>query len=227
MALADMQALVTSLVRDDEDRIPDEDRDAAIALAVLRYSEDRPRRPVVDIVSDGQALQDLPEGWEPGFSALVSLEHPVGRIPPSLLHSEAFGVYDAPDGQKLAFVHGDLPPAGDAVRVTFLAGHQLTAELDTTPQRHREVIACYAASLLLDQLSTLMANAGDSTIQADSVDRRTKSQEYASRARAMRQRYLDGLGINAKKNVAAGVQVNLDQYDSRGRDRLTHPAQYR
>ena len=225
MALADFQTLVDGMVRDDETRITTDDRDAAIALAVSRYSGDRPRRLVVDLVADGGHMLDLPAEWQEGFSEIASLEYPIGRRPPAELSPAVWRLYEDPDG--LSIMLADSLAAGAEVRCTLTVAHQLDALTDTIPALHREPVAAYAASVLLDQLASATANNTDSTISADSVDRRSQSQEYAARAKAHRQRYLDALGVPAKKNTAHGVVVDLDLYDSRGQDRLTHPARFR
>jgi hypothetical protein len=81
--------------------------------------------------------------------------------------------------------------------------------------------------VLLEQLASYFSGASDSTIQADSVDRRSKGAEFAARARVMRQRYFDELGLDPKRSVAAGTVVDLDMTDSQGRDRLLHPRRFR
>jgi hypothetical protein len=43
----------------------------------------------------------------------------------------------------------------------------------------------------------------------------------------LRKRYFDDLGIDPKRNVAAGAVVNLNMASSVGRDRITHPRRYR
>lgn len=225
MALADYQALVDAMVRDDEARITTSERDAALASAVTRYSEDRPRRVVVDLVAAGGHLLDLPAGWEAAFSQVVGLEYPIGEVPPAEIPTGAWRIYATPAGETIQV--DDSFAAGAEVRCTHTASHALAADADTIPVKHRDPVAAWAASLLLDQLAALAVNAGDPTIAADAVDHRSKSQEYAARARACRKRYFDTLGVNEKRNAAAGVVVDLDLADSLGRDRLTHPARYR
>jgi len=225
MALTDFQTLVDAMVRDDDSRITQDERDAAIVSAVSRYSEDRPRRHVVDVVAAGGQLLDLPPDWEADFSHLVALEYPVGSVPPTYLPADQWGLYEAPGAIKImsAIRFG----AGDQVRCTHTVRHVVDGVSDTVPLGYREPVCAYAASLLLDQLAALTVNVTDASISADAIAHRTKSQEYAARARVQRQRYLDALGLSATKNAAHGVVVDLDLTDSRGRDRLTHPGRFR
>ncbi len=225
MALADLQTLVDDLVRDDAGKVAVSERDRAIGLAVVRYGQDRPRSVLEDVTADGSSFLPLPAGWEDGGSRIVSLEYPIGQWPISYLSQEGYGVVDTPIGDEIRLA-GAIP-AGASVRVLFSTSHVLDAINDTLPVNDREAVACYAASVLMDQLASLHSGDGDSTISADSVEHRSQAQEYASRARAFRARYFDGLGLDPKRTRPASTVVDLDLPDSRGRDRLTHPRRYR
>lgn len=225
MPLADYQALTDDLVRDDTGKITTADRDEAVARAVARYSKDRPRTKVEDVAAPGGNTLNLPLVWEPGFSELRSIEYPIGEIPPALLDADSYWLYDGPAGQIIQIVNAII--AAQQVRITFTIRHRLDATNDTIRADDREPVCALAAGLLLEQLAAYFAGSSDSSIQADAVDRRSKSQEFAARANAMRKRYFDDLGIDLKRNVAAGVVVDLDAPDSLGQDRLLHPRRYR
>lgn len=225
MALYDYQTLVDELVRDDAGRIAAPERDRAIGLAVGRYGKDRPRVVVEDVSADGTNILPLPASWVADKTYLASLEYPVGEYPVSIIDQELLGVVRTPAGQEIRLV-GAIAN-GDTVRATIHLPHTLNTGADTLPESDREAVASYAAALLLDQLASLYAANQDSTIQADSVDHRSQSAEYAARARALRARYFDALGIDPKRQVAASATVNLNLADSQGRDRLTHPARRR
>ncbi len=113
------------------------------------------------------------------------------------------------------------------MRATFTIAHVVSAALDTIPEADREAVACWGAGILCDELAAFYSGGTDSTIRADSSPGQTRAQEYSSRANKCRKRYFDALGIDEKKNVAAGVVVNLNQDDSRGNDRLTHSRAFR
>jgi hypothetical protein len=224
--LADYQALVTSLVRDDTGKIATSDRDTAIDLAAKRYSSDRPRTLVVDVAADGTSLLPLPAGWVDGFSGVASLEHPIGRAPPALVDRETYRLYNSPSVTKIQLDRAIA--AGQSVRVSFTVRHLLDSGNDTVPIDDREAVACWASALLLDQLAAQFSGNRFATIASDSVDHGSKGRDYAFRAAANRKRYFDALGVDPKKTVAAGVVVNLDPADSLGQtQRLTHPAAFR
>lgn len=225
MALIDFQSLVTDLVRDDAERITDLQRDTAIASAIARYSKDRPRHKVEDVVSAGGNLLPLPAGWQAEVSVILDLEYPIGKVPPQHLHQEEYRIYETPTGKQIMLA--DSLNAGANVRVTYSIAHDLTAVLDTVPLADREPVSCLAAASLCDQLASLYSGDSDSTIRADSVNHQSKAGEFASRAKALRKRYHDELGIDTKKNVAAGVVVSFPSRDGQGRPRLTRGGRIR
>lgn len=226
MALADFQTLTTALHRDDTGKITTGDRDIAIASAVQRYSRDRPRLKSQDVIAAAANLIALPAAWETDFSAVRAIEYPIGSVPPDFLAQDRYALHLQTDGTYQIMLL-DAVNIGEGLRITYTIRHQVDGSGDTVPAHEREAVCCWAAALLLDQLAALFSGDSNSTIQADSVDHGGKSREYAARARALRTRYFDELGLTPKKNAAAGVEVNLNTDDSRGQDRLTHPRRYR
>lgn len=209
--LADLKKLVDGLVRDEAERLARADKGSAISLAVLRYGTDRPRQKVEDVVCAGGDTLPLPAAWE-ADSEVVTAEYPIGSVPSTLLPCS---IYTTPSGDVLRL--GDALSAGAEVRLTFTVAHVVTDVLDTIKPAHREAVAAYAAALLLEELAAAAINDGESTIAADATDRRTKAQEYASRARALKARYAEVLGLGKEAGpAAAGTSVAWP-----GRARLT------
>lgn len=221
--LADYLTLVQNAVRDDGGIIAPADYVTAIGQAVSRYSSDRPQYWVEDIAASGDDSLALPSAWQMGGSTIISLEYPIGRFPPGFVDAEQYLVYRSPSGWALrtAFI------ATSAVRLTYSITHILDDTTDTIPTAHREAVANWAAANCCEQLASYFANAGDSTIQADRVDRLSQSKDYTGRAKALRARYYNELGVDEKKSAPAGVVVDLDLRDSRNNDRFTHPNRYR
>lgn len=223
--LTDFETLVEAAVRDDGAKLTPTEISSAIAQAVARYSKDRPRQKVEDIVSPGGNLLPLPVEWEADFSQLNSLEYPVGNVPPAIIEAGGWGMYATPTGWNIQVMAAIA--AAHTVRATYTIAHVVTGAADTIPVADRESVSSYAAAILLDQLASLYSNDQDSTIKADSVQHISKAGEFARRANVLRKRYFDDLGIDTKRNVASGVVVNLNQANSVGRDRLTHPRRFR
>lgn len=221
MALADYQALVPQILRDESGRLSSDDIDDAIAMAVERYSQDRPRPVVEDLADVSGNLLDLPAAWESDFSAVTSLEHPVGEIPPRYLAADRWGLYRSPTGDQIMVLDGLA--AGSTVRAAYTARHQLAEAADTVPAQHREALGKLAAALCAEQLANLYANEQDSTIRADVAPGQTKSQAWAARAKALRQAYLDALGTQAQQPRPASAVATMRPTAADGRPQLFHP----
>lgn len=203
--LNDLEKLIDSFVRDESSRLTADDQAGAITLALSRYGSDRPRKKVEDVTSAGGDTLPLPGAWETE-SELVSVEYPIGETPPALLGCT---IYTTPAGDELRLGAG--LSIGAEARLTFTVAHVVSDSQDTVPPSHREAVACYGAALLLEQLAAAAINDGESTIAADTTDRRTKAQEYASRAKALKARYAEAMGIGSGagggNSPAAGGQT--------------------
>lgn len=225
MPLIDFQSIVQDLVRDDASRITIAQRDTAIANAIARYSKDRPRTKVEDVVATGASLLSLPVAWDDEFSVVNAIEYPVGQVPPSYLANNNWQIYQSPTGK--AILTSSALSNGATYRVAFSIQHVLDDGNDTVPRGDREPVCCLAAASLLDQLAAETAGSSDSTIKADAIDYQSASSQYAARAKALRKRYTDELGIDDKKNVSAGMVVSFERGNSLGRQRLTHGRDYK
>ncbi|MBI1386285.1 MAG: hypothetical protein GC150_15370 [Rhizobiales bacterium] len=221
MALTDIQALVADQVRDEASAIATAERDRAIAVAVKRYSSDRPRQLVVDVTSAGGQVLDLPAGWVAEFSRLVAVEHPVDQIPPSLMAEEDFWTYARPAGVVIQLASSIS--AGATVRLTFTVPHELDADTDTIPEGDREAMSCWAAAFLLDQLATRHSGDRQSTLHAEVAHPVELAMQYAKRAATCRARYFAELGLDEKRTAPAATTVEFTPRDDMGHRRLFHP----
>lgn len=224
MSLADYQTAVTDLLRDRDGVVSDPQRDAAIETARAQYSIDAPRPVTVDAnaAAAGNTLA-LPAGWTDD-SVLTAAEYPVGEWPPSMLNASDIQIYATPASRELR-----LPVQlviGDTVRLTYTADHLLDANDDTIPERHRNAVASLAASLLCGQLASYYAGQSESTIGADTVDRKTKSDQWRARARDLAAAYTAAVGTKpADRKQGASAFKELRRSDSLGGRRLFHPPQ--
>lgn len=217
----DYITLVTDLVRDDAGKASPDQIAAAIGLAVERYSLDRPVEKVEDLANVAGMLLALPAGWEGDFSALRSIEYPLGQVPPAIISADRWALYRDTDGLRIMLI--DALPVGSTVRVTYTTRHRVAVDADTISSAHREAVAKYAAALLCDQLAAFYANDTDSTIHAGLAQGQTKSQAYAARGRDYRKQFLDALGVTDKTSAAASAVATVRLRDAHGRSRLFHP----
>jgi hypothetical protein len=160
---------------------------------------------VVDLANvSGQRLA-VPEGWQAGRSRVVEIEYPVGDVPPSFVDSTRLQVAAKPDGSEEILLY-DALPAGSTVRLTFTLDHQVDSQTDTVPVRMVYGVCALAASIVCGQLASLYANQSDSTIQADSVEHKSKSELYRARERQyFEQAYIScGLPVPTAKGGDGG-----------------------
>ncbi len=221
--LIDYQTKVDALLRDQDARVSSVDRNNAIADAVREYARRKPAVAVQDVSGDGTRLLPLPAAWVTDFSAIRTIEYPIGNLPPTLLPAWEF--YRSPTVIKILL--GSAVANAAAVRVNFTVRHTVDSDQDTIPIDDLEAVCNYAAAVLFEQLAAIYAGSGDATIAADTVDHRSKASEFRQQAATCRRRFYEQLGVDPKKNNAAGAVVNLDLQDSLGQDRLTHSNWYR
>lgn len=220
--LSDYQTLVADLARDDDDKVDANQLDRAIAAAVERYSTDRPVEKAEDLTPASANLLPLPGAWVVDFSGLKSLEFPIGSIPPTYVPAEEISFYRSPAALQILLKNAVTVAAG-SVRSVFTIKHTVSAIADTIPVQHREPVACWAAAMLCDELATFYSASTDSSIQADSVKGDSKAREFSARAKTLRSRYLNELGIEDKRSAPAGGFATQTKSDSWGGPRLMHP----
>jgi hypothetical protein len=226
MALADYQALVDAMAHRDASIVPDADRDRAIELARLRYSEDAGRKLTEDVVWTAAGFfGPLPASWVTGAS-LVTTEYPIGMEPAEFID---LAVYLTPTEEQLA--SPEALPVGATVRVQFVAPHLLDATpADTIPLKHREAVASYAAQILCKQLATYYSGQRDAAVGADSSNGDSRARNYAARARDYRAAYYAGIGkADPQSDKGAGATegaaaASVSSWVGRGRLGLTRIA---
>ncbi len=215
--LATILAKVIAIVKDDSGKLTNPtDYEHAIATALTAYSKHKPLELIDDIYGDGTEEVVLPTSWSPGFSALRSVEYPVGAVPPTLLESEDYYVVARAGICYLTF---DLAST-ETVRVTIT----VIRTADDIDDIDVDAFCNLAASFALEALANAFTQAGDSTINADTVNYRTKSGEFAARAKRLYQLYKDHLGIKeTDSSPAAAAVADFDMKYPGGDERLTHP----
>ena len=196
----------------------------AISAALKKYSGHRPRIVVEDEV--GTASFDyavtLLADWTEGFSTIKSVEYPVDdtEATASILDEEAWRIYQKPAGKYLRLLE-DTPAATENLRIDYTALHTCTDAVCTVPAFDEEALQMLAAALFCEMLAAYYAQTSDSTIQADSVDHKSKASEYSARARAYRKMYYDHLGIKEGETPAASVTKDQNIAGSWGA-KMTH-----
>lgn len=226
---AEFKERVFDIVRDDANKLIPEEKERFIQEAVRIYSKHRPREIVKDIAGDGTydySIATNLTSWVKGFSLIKSIEFPADEREPSYLDEDDWIIYEKEAGQYIRFL-SDTPAATQKIRAIYTALHVLSDSQNTIPESDQDAICNLAASLCSGALASIYAQTSDSTITADSVDHRSKSQEFSSRAKIQKQTYLNHLGLKEGDIAPASAMKDLDVNYPWGEDRLTHPKKWR
>ncbi|GER92684.1 hypothetical protein A45J_0402 [hot springs metagenome] len=218
--LSGIRTKVIGIVSDDSGKLTNPgDYDRNIAAAIAIYSKHRPNLKVVDITGNGGHDYDLPSGWIDEFSVIKSIEYPIGDVPATLIDNDKYEIYQSPTAKKIRLIN-DTPSASESFRVTFT-----TLRTDTTiPDGDIDALCNLASALCLEELANAYAQTSDSTIAADSVNYRTKSFDFAQRAKRLMQLYKEHMGIREDDiTQPASAVIDLDIKYPGGGERLTHP----
>lgn len=191
------------------------DVDRAILSAKEQYEKLRPRE--VSLKLDGTGAFDYTisglTGFVDGFSSLLSVVYPylaADQIP-SVLPAEWYTVLRLDSGLVLRFlIH--RPTAVEDFLVTFTARHTINSSTCTIPASDDESFMDLAAANCCDMLAALYAKDVDPSISADSVDRRTKSDNY----RSMATRYRSLYDTRMQTGAAGAAAVAMSDIDRAG-----------
>ncbi len=115
----------------------------------------------------------------------------------------------------------------ETVATEIAAAITIEVDMNTIPESDQDAVCNLAASLCSGALASIYAHASDSTIGADSVDHRSKSQEFSLRAKIQKQTYLNHIGLKEGEIPPASVTMDYDVNYPDGTDRLTHPRRNR
>lgn len=231
-----------SYVQDDATRITHTDPGdfgTAIDRALERYSQDKPRRIYATASGDGSTYEfSVPTGWVEDVSELLEVHYP---DPPATGQREPNVIFDASAPNepatvrplknasgvtKLRFME-DTPVSGtNNVRFVFTGLHSVhatDATLTTVYGSDEEALAMLAASVACEMVASKYAETKDAALGVDSVDFRSKSTEYAARARQLLKGYQThmGIGLDEPPRAASGT-ADWDQAMIHGGDRLIH-----
>ena len=233
-AIADFVAEIPDVISDDAVRITSGNWNALVIRAIIeRYSADAPLYVVSDIPGNGTNYLPLPIApgsdpvpvWETNFSVVKQIEFPVGQQPPQLVEDSDFCLYRAPGVADTILINFDTPDAGESLRITWTARH--LRDGSTVPDKDFYAVTDFAASLGAEKLASFYVGTGDSTMQADVVNYRSKSQEMLNVAKTLRKRYFNHMGIEEGATGEAEVGPSFamgNQYldQNSGVARLVH-----
>ncbi len=165
---------------------------AAVA-AVRVFDQHRPQRLLVTkalTASDWTyTISTDFTSWEDGFSRVEEIEYPVDATVQSrsLLRFDDV-VFDVPRDEWRFVNH--TPSTGESAKIIYTARHSLSHTADTVPTNFRPAVACYAAGLALMMAANKAAGSEAGSAGADTVNFRSKQQEFSAQARALKEQGL-------------------------------------
>ncbi len=225
MPIQTYNAKVGRIIQDDAGILSNTEIDDFILEALSYYSKDAPYIKVADIAGDGGYQYDLPNDWQEGFSYIVKVEYPASKQIPLILEPGDYSIYKSPSGLKLHF-YTLVPLATETIRTTYTTLYTESI-IDSVPAQDQDAFCLLSAALCCGAIARRYAQTSDSTIDADSVNYRSKSDEYARRGKELAQRYSNFMGKKDGQVAAAGGTKDWDTAYSWGGDFLTHPSRGR
>lgn len=199
----------------------------AIDNAIKDHSRNRPLVVVEDETGTGafDYAISLLASWINDFSGIQSVEYPVDDddANPNLLDEDEWVIYEKPAGKYVRFLSA-TPETTETFRVTYTTIHTCTDTACTVAAADIEAVQLLAASYFCTFLAVYYAQSQDSTISADSVNHKSKSAEYAARAKTYAAMYKNLMGLkDSDVTPPASAVISLSQNYPGGQDRLTHP----
>lgn len=203
--LTEYKARLANLVEAENDALSDGKRTEAVQVAVGLFSQAFPRVSAAEIAGDGSYDYDLPAAWIEEFSDVQQIECPAGERPARYIDADEWSLYRGVSGQKLRFVRALA--AGKTAVVSFSVLHEVTNAAGTISPAWNNAVSFLAASIACNIAASYYAQTGESSIGADAVAHRTKSQEYRALAGRWGDLYEKEL---EKAPVALSLQGDFD-----------------
>lgn len=197
--------IIRAKIKDESGKLVDpDDYQSCLDEAFRRYSKNSPRPRIIisDVPGSGSYDCDLPDSWAVGFSNLVRLEYPIGRVPANIIDPRDYTIYSSPNGELLRILIA-RPDEDESVRVSFTVPHTEAS----CPAIDTDAVVNLAVSLCLRQLAAAYGQTSDFTMSADTVDYRSKSDEFRRLADSFERLYQSHMGIQANDTVVAAGTV--------------------
>lgn len=154
-------------------------RDKVIAEAINWYGRRVPRIRTSLVQPLAAGFYELPLDWQV-WSRIVSVEFPLDQNPPAIYPKKSIG-FQAREVGTFFFLN---PNPGSAFRLSYLTVHGGGSDnVSSISDDHEPIIAKYAAGLAGLDFAARYANSVSNNV--DSVQYRTKEQEWRSVAKAL------------------------------------------
>jgi len=217
-------AAVDRILKDAELNITSGDINSFIQEDALEiYSKHRPLTKTADVSASGSYDYELSTGnfasWVDGFSDIQDVEYPTGNQSPTMIPREEWMIYETASAKYLRFLR--TTPSSGTIRANYTVPHTIDDSSSTVYEKDFGAFCNLASSLCAGAIARKYGNTSNSTIGANAVAYRDKSDIWASRSKDLLKLYLDFMF--PKELDAAFAQKEFDTiYGALGLYRLTH-----
>lgn len=159
---------------------------SALEAALATFSRDRPATRTHLFDGDGSTRTfDLLTGtaWQPGWSRLVRVEHPVGSIPPDLIDSQ-YWYTDETETTATLTLHEAPATGSDNLRITYLSTWPTPGDdpdTDTIPPLYFPAVCAKAAGEIARSKAVEYARQQSTSVAGDLYQRDASSLFEAAR----------------------------------------------
>ncbi len=181
------------------------DYETLIKEAVKEYSERRPLQKTVKNTGDGTGSFSLPSDWEQEFSFIKEIEYPIDNFPPEKIDRKHWAVEQIDTGWTVRFYYSGYPGQGEFYYVRYFIRHTVDDASSTIPLADKDAVCNLAASLCCQALAEKYGQTSEPNMEADVVAYRTRGDEFAARAKELRELY--------DKKIKSNVNAVRGDYD--------------
>lgn len=183
MILSEYLTQIGDRIQDDAGKLSSDVLTSCLNQAIEEYSLARPQVLAAEDAGDGTAFLALPDGWEEGFSRLVSLQEIDSSGKPTALTTYALD--RAPDQTRIYHTDGEFTD-GATYRVRYTARHVVSSTASTLPPVDDFALCDLAASYAALRLSAAYAQEENANLGTVTIERQSKTNEYRTLARELR-----------------------------------------
>lgn len=231
----DFQAYVDVLLKGLVAKLDAADRQLLIRQALETYSRDKPGTYTASVT--GTAAFDYEinttnfPSYEDGWSVFKAIEYPYdsSSADANWLEEEDWVVYEGTSSKKYLRFLNATPTTAETFRALYTVPYSFDSSGDVTiPASDFRAICKLAAAYCLEAIASALIHTGDSTIQADAVNYRSKCREALDLAKVYAKDYKEHMGIQEDQaSPGASVTREWDVEYSFQSDFLTHPRRWR
>jgi hypothetical protein len=160
-----------------------------ILMATREFSGFLPRRLVAETTGDGTYSYALPSAYSEDFSTIEAIEYPAGEQVPEMLFEWEWALYRDPTSGLLLRFLTYSPSANEKFRVFYTALHIVDDAQSTIPAPLENAFLLLCCAIAAEMLAAKFARSTDSTITADVVAHRDKSDRCLSLAKEWRRQF--------------------------------------